>query len=194
MLGGKWSTKYKKSINCKKPKGFSQKQYCKYGKAKKSTIAKKLYSAIKKKSKNTVYLDGDSFRELNNNDLKYTLKDRNTNALRLTRFCKFLIDQKINVVCAANLTSQKYRNWCRKNIKGYFEVFIDVPIEILAKRDFKNLYKRALMGKIKNVVGVDIPFKFPKNPDLVLDNTKSKKNLNNLVDSIIKKSNFLKNR
>ena len=28
--GGKWSRKYKKSINCKKPKGFSQKQYCKY--------------------------------------------------------------------------------------------------------------------------------------------------------------------
>ena len=31
MLGGKWSNKYKKSINCKNPKGFSQKQYCKYG-------------------------------------------------------------------------------------------------------------------------------------------------------------------
>lgn len=26
--GGKWSLKYKKSINCDKPKGFSQKQYC----------------------------------------------------------------------------------------------------------------------------------------------------------------------
>ncbi len=30
-LGGKWSLKYKKSINCKKPKGFSQRQHCKYG-------------------------------------------------------------------------------------------------------------------------------------------------------------------
>ena len=27
----KWSIKYKKSINCSRPKGFSQKQYCKYG-------------------------------------------------------------------------------------------------------------------------------------------------------------------
>jgi len=26
----KWSKKYKKTINCKKPKGFSQKQHCKY--------------------------------------------------------------------------------------------------------------------------------------------------------------------
>lgn len=28
--GGKWTLKYKKSINCVNPKGFSQKQYCKY--------------------------------------------------------------------------------------------------------------------------------------------------------------------
>lgn len=28
--GGKWSLKYKRSINCKRPKGFSQKQYCRY--------------------------------------------------------------------------------------------------------------------------------------------------------------------
>lgn len=32
--GGKWTLKYKKSINCKKPKGFSQKQHCKYGRKK----------------------------------------------------------------------------------------------------------------------------------------------------------------
>ena len=27
----KWSLKYKKSINCRRPRGFSQRQYCKYG-------------------------------------------------------------------------------------------------------------------------------------------------------------------
>jgi len=32
--GGKWTKKYKSSINCNKPKGFSQKQYCKYGRNK----------------------------------------------------------------------------------------------------------------------------------------------------------------
>ena len=30
--GGTWTAKYKKSINCNNPRGFSQKQYCKYGK------------------------------------------------------------------------------------------------------------------------------------------------------------------
>ena len=37
MKGGKWTKKYKKSINCKNPKGFSQKQYCKYGRNKNKT-------------------------------------------------------------------------------------------------------------------------------------------------------------
>ena len=27
----RWSLKYKKSINCKRPRGFSQRQHCKYG-------------------------------------------------------------------------------------------------------------------------------------------------------------------
>jgi len=33
--GGKWSLKYKRSINCRHPRGFSQKQHCKYGRTKK---------------------------------------------------------------------------------------------------------------------------------------------------------------
>jgi thiol-disulfide isomerase/thioredoxin len=32
--GGKWTRKYKLSINCNRPKGFSQRQYCKYGRNK----------------------------------------------------------------------------------------------------------------------------------------------------------------
>jgi len=43
--------KYKKSINCKRPKGFSQRQHCKYGrkntKMKKYTNKTRKYSKIK---------------------------------------------------------------------------------------------------------------------------------------------------
>jgi len=40
--GGKWTKKYKKSINCKKPKGFSQKQHCKYGRKKEKKQTRKM--------------------------------------------------------------------------------------------------------------------------------------------------------
>jgi hypothetical protein len=35
VKGRKWSRKYKNSINCRRPKGFSQKQYCKYSRSRK---------------------------------------------------------------------------------------------------------------------------------------------------------------
>ena len=34
QIDEKWTNTYKKSINCRRPKGFSQKQYCKYGRKK----------------------------------------------------------------------------------------------------------------------------------------------------------------
>ena len=36
--GRKWSTKYKKSINCNRPRGFSQRQYCAYGRGSRTTM------------------------------------------------------------------------------------------------------------------------------------------------------------
>lgn len=47
MYGGKWSLKYKRSINCRKPKGFSQKQYCK----RKNRKSKKKRKKSRKKRK-----------------------------------------------------------------------------------------------------------------------------------------------
>ena len=44
-------------------------------------------------------------------------------------------------------------------------------MELLEKRDKRKLYKRALNGKVKNVVGVDISFEPPKNPDYIFDNS-----------------------
>jgi thiol-disulfide isomerase/thioredoxin len=41
MRGGKWSLKYKRSINCNHPKGFSQRQHCKYGRKKMNLFNKK---------------------------------------------------------------------------------------------------------------------------------------------------------
>ena len=43
-------------------------------------------------------------------------------------------------------------------------------MKTLFKRDNKNLYKPALSGQINNVVGIDIPFEEPQNPDTTIEN------------------------
>ena len=80
----------------------------------KTTLGKYFFRNFKKKYENTIFLDGDEFRSLFSNDLKYTIKDRDKNAVRLTSLVKYLSDQKVNIIISANITSQRFRNWCRK--------------------------------------------------------------------------------
>jgi adenylylsulfate kinase-like enzyme len=155
----------------------------------KSTLGKYFFKKFKKRKKNTVFFDGDEFRKIFNDDIKYTLRDRDVNAIRLTSLVKYVSDQKTNLIVSANITSQRFRDWCKKNVKNYFEIFIDTPIEILKKRDYKNLYKNAFNGKIKNVVGVDIKFIKPKKPDLIIDNSKTKRDLYLNYNKILKEIN-----
>ena len=58
---------------------------------------------------NYIWIDGDKFRNLFNNDIKYSLKERNINAERLINFVNFLNKQKFNLIISANLTSDKYK-------------------------------------------------------------------------------------
>ena len=156
----------------------------------KTTLGKHFYKFFKKENPSTIYFDGDKFRSIFKNDIKYSLKDRNTNAQRLTALVKHLSDQKINIVISANITTFSFRKWCRKNIKNYIEVYIETTKKILIQRDYKNLYKMVLQKKIKNVVGVDLPFKKPNGCDIYLKNNKSKDTLlknYNKIKKLIKK-------
>ena len=133
----------------------------------KTTIAKYIYKKLKKRIENLVHIDGDNFREMFNNDLGYKLKDRDKNAVRLINFIRFLSKQKINIIVSANLTSQKYRLYCKKNLKNFYEINISSHLSNLKKRDTKNIYKKNL----SEVVGFGI-----KN---IKNNTASHKIINN---------------
>ena len=71
-------------------------------------------------------------------------------------------------------------------IKKYYEVYISASLKNLLKRDYKNLYSKAIKKKIKNVVGVDLPFVIPKNSDLYLKNDETKKNFLKKIKLILK--------
>ena len=155
----------------------------------KSTLGSYFFKFLKKKNKNFIYIDGDIFRKLFNNDLGYTLHDRNINASRLCNFIKFLQSQRINVIVAANLTSKKYQNWAKKNLRDYLSVYIKSELSNLKKRDKKKIYKNK-----KDIVGISIKYDFPKNSDLYIENNLSKKiflkNIR-LLENLIKKKKIV---
>jgi len=157
----------------------------------KTTLAKITYKFLKKKNKNILHIDGDIFRELFANDLKYSLKDRNRNAERIINFVKLLNAQKINVIVSANLTSKRYRTYCHKYFKKFYEINIESDIKNLVSRDKKRIYN--LTNK-KNVVGFGIKNHKNNTANYVIKNNLSRKilinNFNYFLNNTLRKFTF----
>jgi adenylylsulfate kinase len=136
----------------------------------KSTLASLIVTQMRQSGKKVVLLDGDVIRMLFGNDVDHTIEGRRKNAERLSHLSKFLSDQGIYVVAAVLSIFPEWRLWNRQNISEYAEVYMRASMITLLKRDIKNLYARALNGEISNVVGVDLPFPEPENPELIIDN------------------------
>ena len=154
----------------------------------KTSVGKGLYNKLSK-SEPFVFLDGDQVREMWGDNLGYEVEDREKNAIRISKLCKFLDQQNINVVAAVLSNFPKWQSWNRNNFTSYKEIFLDTPIELLKKRDSKKIYSRAKSGKLKNVVGIDIEFTPPKNYDLKIGLPEILKNPEEIASMIIKEIN-----
>jgi len=152
----------------------------------KTTISKNFIDLIKKKTnKHIIHLDGDEIRFLfENND--YSVKGREKNAKVISNLSSFLNDENVIVVASVLSIFPIWQQWNKKNIKDYFEIYVKVDFENLLKREIKSLYKDALSGKIKNVVGVDIDFPEP-NSDFVFDNNENGMNFSKKFEEIFLK-------
>lgn len=156
----------------------------------KSFLSIKLKKELNDDFGNFLILDGDVIRKVFDNDLGFSIKDRNINASRISKLALFLSQNKVNVIVPVLSLFPDWLEWNRKNIKEYYEIFIDVPISTLKVRNNKNVYFKE-GDQNKNVVGVDIKFIQPKSSDLKIINSFDEKSLKNnlkLIRKIIKKN------
>ena len=152
----------------------------------KTTIGTLLADRIRAKYKNVVFLDGDILRDVWGDSPGHDIDGRRINARRYSHLCKFLDSQGVHVVAAALSIFPEWQAWNRTTFAQYFEVFLDVPMDILKVRDTKGLYQKATQGEDANVVGVGIPFPRPVKADLVIDGSEQEKRTpSEIVDSIV---------
>ena len=138
----------------------------------KSTIANELEYKLNKMGFHTYLLEGDNIRHGLNKDLGFSKEDRSENIRRIAEVAKLFLDAGIITIVCTISPAKKDRELAKRIIgKDFIEVFIDTPLEVCIKRDPKGLYKKALEGKLKNFVGVDIKYETPKNPDIHIRTT-----------------------
>ncbi len=155
----------------------------------KTTVSKIFYNQLKIKNDKLILIDGDQIRSLYENNLGYDPVSRSKNTHRYINLVKWLTKHEISSIVAVISPFEKDREFCRKEIKNYKQIYLNCSLDERIKRDKKKLYAPALKGEKKHVVDVDIPFDLPKKSELSIDT--EKKRPGSIVEEIIKKLKLL---
>ncbi len=135
----------------------------------KTTVARTVEDALKSMNRCVVVLDGDEIRRHLSSDLGFSRKDRELNVERVANLSHILSRSGIITIVALISPFRKSRDYARKIVGDFVEVWVKCSLETCKKRDPKGLYAKVKMGEITNFTGIDQDYEIPLNPEITLD-------------------------
>ncbi|NUO52918.1 MAG: adenylyl-sulfate kinase [Polyangiaceae bacterium] len=135
----------------------------------KSTLATLVAAELRLRGVHVEILDGDEVRTHLSKGLGFSREDRDTNVRRIGFVAKLLARAGACAMTAAISPYREVRDEQRRAIGRFVEVYCRCSIEVLAARDPKGLYQKALAGEIAHFTGVNDPYEEPEQPDVVVD-------------------------
>jgi len=138
----------------------------------KTTLARLVERELKARACKVEVLDGDIIRTNLSKGLGFSKEDRDTNIRRIGFVCHLLTRNNVVAIAAAISPYCEVREEIRRQIGSFVEVYVKCPIGVLAQRDVKGLYKRALAGEIKNFTGIDDPYEEPLAAEITVETDK----------------------
>ncbi|HWD64878.1 MAG TPA: adenylyl-sulfate kinase, partial [Solirubrobacteraceae bacterium] len=111
----------------------------------KSTIANLVEGELHRRGHHTYLLDGDNVRHGLNSDLGFTDADRVENIRRVAEVARLMADAGLIVIVSFISPFRAERAMARSLLEPdeFFEIWVDVPLEVAEARDPKGLYRKA---------------------------------------------------
>jgi adenylylsulfate kinase len=134
----------------------------------KTTLAGLLSARLREAGAKVELLDGDIARARLSPGLGFSREDRDIHIRRIGFVSELLSRHGVIVIVAAISPYRETRDEVKGKIAKFVEVFVDCPVGVLAERDVKGLYKRALAGELEHFTGVSDPYEPPLGPDVVV--------------------------
>src|SRR5437868_131292 len=135
----------------------------------KTTLARMIEIELRHRGHKVEVLDGDVVRTNLSKGLGFSKEDRDTNIRRIGFVCNLLARNDVIAIAAAISPYRDMRDEVRRETGAFVEVFVKCPIDVLAERDIKGLYKKALAGEIKHFTGIDDPYEEPLAPEIIVE-------------------------
>ncbi len=140
----------------------------------KSTLAHMLQDRLNSFGAKVEVLDGDVVRTYLSKGLGFSKEDRDENIRRIGYVCELLSRNGIIAIGAAISPYRDIRDEVRARIPNFIEVYADCPVDVLARRDIKGLYKKALAGEIAHFTGISDPYEPPLQPEIVINSSRER--------------------
>jgi adenylyl-sulfate kinase len=134
----------------------------------KSTLSNLVLQRLVKYGAKVEVLDGDIVRTHLSKGLGFSKEDRDENIRRIGFVCQLLSRNGVIAIAAAISPYRAVREEVRSWIPSFVEVYMACPVEVLAERDVKGLYKKALAGEVKQFTGVSDPYEPPVAPEITV--------------------------
>jgi adenylyl-sulfate kinase len=134
-------------------------------------LSERIYQRLVASGAKVELLDGDEVRTHLSKGLGFSKEDRDTNVRRIGFVAELLAKHGVIAITAAISPYIETRAAVRERIENFVEIFMDCPIAVLAERDVKGLYKKALAGEIPHFTGVSDPYEPPVSPDVRVDSS-----------------------
>jgi len=139
----------------------------------KTTLAQSVINELRTAEIKVELLDGDEIRTNLSKGLGFSKEDRDINIRRIGYVSRLLSRNGVGVIASAISPYREVRDEVRQSITSedveFIEVYVRCPIDVLAERDVKGLYKKALAGDIKEFTGVSDPYEEPLNPEVIVE-------------------------
>ena len=162
----------------------------------KTTISLILKKQLEDKKKKVNVLDGDAIRKTLHKKIGFSKKDIFLNNKLVAELAKKHLND-YDIILVPIISPYSEARTMAKNIIGknnFIELYISTPIAECKKRDPKSLYKKALNGGIKNLIGLSEsnPYEKPDCPDLTIDtiNKSPEKNVKEILSFLNKSWNL----
>ena len=132
----------------------------------KSTVTAILERELRDRGLRVEVLDGDVVRTHLTKGLGFSREDRDENIRRVGWVCALLSRNDVVAIAAVISPYRAVRDEVRERIGRFVEVYMEAPVEVLAGRDTKGLYRRAMAGEIANFTGISDPYEPPLRPEV----------------------------
>ena len=134
----------------------------------KSQISQAVFEKFQQRRIRVEYFNGRKIREIFP-EIGYSPENRKEHIRKIGLLIGILENNNTSVIGSFESPFEETRNYLRRNLINYVEIYVHASRDYCISRDSRGLYRKAMNGELDDFVGVSIEYEEPKDPEITIE-------------------------